>query len=262
MNIYLHELKVNRKFMIYWSIGILAIIFIYGSFYPLFIKEVDNFVNLMNQYPAEIRAIFGFNGGNIKSILGYFSTFTLSFATICGSILAMILGLSIISKEEKEKTADFLLAKPVSRFKILTAKILATLTLLLISNSVIYIITYFFLILVANTTINLTIFTLLFLTILIIQLLFLTLGFFISVILKKVKAVLAMAMGIVFGFYFFSVFAAEKLRLLMPFNYFDANYIIKHSSYESLYLGSTFLLIIIFISLSYYIYQKKDIASI
>ena len=97
---------------------------------------------------------------------------------------------------------------------------------------------------------------------LIIQLLFLTLGFFISVILKKVKAVLAMAMGIVFGFYFFSVFAAEKLRLLMPFNYFDANYIIKHSSYESLYLGSTFLLIIIFISLSYYIYQKKDIASI
>ena len=41
---------------------------------------------------------------------------------------------NIISKEESGKTADFLFSKPISRFKILTSKILAGVVLIILTN--------------------------------------------------------------------------------------------------------------------------------
>lgn len=49
-----------------------------------------------------------------------------------------MLGSGIISKEERDKTAEFLLVKPVSRAHIMTAKLLAALTLL----AVFFLVTY------------------------------------------------------------------------------------------------------------------------
>ncbi len=57
-----------------------------------------------------------------------------AYITLCGSIQAMNLGTSMLSKEVRDKTADFLLTKPVSRSEIMTAKLLAALTSLVITN--------------------------------------------------------------------------------------------------------------------------------
>lgn len=52
------------------------------------------------------------------------------------TIHASMLGANIISKEERDKTTEFLMVKPISRTKILTSKLLAALANVLILNLV------------------------------------------------------------------------------------------------------------------------------
>ena len=105
------------------------------SFYPSFAKDAEEFTKIMEGYPEAIRNALGVNLGNFFTILGFYC-FPLSFITLCGAIQAMNLGTSIVSKEVREKTADFLLTKPVTRTTVLTAKLLAAFVSLVITNIV------------------------------------------------------------------------------------------------------------------------------
>lgn len=262
MNIYLHELKVNRKFMISWLIAIMSLILLYISFFPSFNKEMKSFLKLMEGIPDMIKNIMDFNSETFGSILGYFSSFPMSFSLICAAISAMILGLSILSKEVNNKTADFLLTKPISRSSVVTSKLLASITLILINNILIFIFSYLFLFLISNESFDLKVFTLIILVILLIQLIFMSLGMFISVLFTKIKSIISIAMSTVIGLYFLNAFADNKLKLFTPFSYFDTTYILENKTYEFKYIWITLSLIIIFIVLTYLIYKKKDIYSI
>ncbi|MFA5881807.1 MAG: ABC transporter permease subunit, partial [Eubacteriales bacterium] len=58
------------------------------------------------------------------------------YLVVMATIHAAMLGANIIAKEERDKTAEFLLAKPVSRNEIITVKLGAGLTNILIFNAV------------------------------------------------------------------------------------------------------------------------------
>ncbi|MFZ3373601.1 MAG: ABC transporter permease subunit, partial [Desulfitobacteriaceae bacterium] len=118
---------------------------------------------------------------------------------MCGSIQAMNLGISILSKEVREKTADFLLTKPVSRCKIITAKLLSTLTSLVITDVIYLIITLIMLSLIQSGAYNLKIFLMISVTLFFVQLLFLSLGVIVSVVVPKIRSVLPISLGTVFG---------------------------------------------------------------
>ena len=64
-----------------------------------------------------------------------------------------------------------------------------------------------------------------------VQLLFLAVGIFISVIVSKIKSVLTVSLATVFAFYFLGMFSGttgeEAKRYLSPFKYFDTAYIIE-----------------------------------
>lgn len=59
---------------------------------------------------------------NIASLLGYYS-FVLVYIVLIGSVQGCNLGLNILSKEERDKTAEFLLVKPVKRSKLVALKL-------------------------------------------------------------------------------------------------------------------------------------------
>lgn len=113
---------------------------------------------------------------------------------------------------------------------------------------------------------SLKIFFLLSLTIFFIQLLFLALGIIISVIVQRIKSVLTVSLATVFVFYFVGMFSDttgdEVKRYISPFKYFDAAYIIKHSSYEATFLIVGAVIIILAIANSYVVYNKKDIHAV
>jgi ABC-2 type transport system permease protein len=262
MNILLHELRAYRKSTIIWTISLIAIVSLFLSFFPSFTKDTEEFSKLLEGYPAALREAFGINLDNFFSILGFYC-YGLSFVTLCGAVQAMNLGTSIVSKEVREKTADFLLTKPVTRTVVLTNKLLAALISILITN--IFYLTAAILLAyqVATEEFNVRIFILLSLTVLFVQLIFLALGIIISVMVQKIKSVLTVSLATVFAFYFLGMFSADEAkRYLSPFKYFDTTYIIEQSGYEASFLITGAIVMITAIGGSYFIYAKKDIHSV
>lgn len=261
MNIYLYELKANRNFILTWLIVIFMIVTFTLLFYPIFREGMDEFLTLINNLPESIRVLFGMNTDTIGSILGYYA-FTLTFIVLCGTIEAMMLGLNILSKETREKTADFLLAKPVSRTTIITSKLLAAETWIFVSNILFILGFYLLLTFFNNTSFNINTYLLLTLTIFFLQTLFLSLGSFLAVTIPKLKNTISLALGTVFGFYLLSTFTDQKMRLLSPFKYFDVGNILMNNNYEVKYLIFLLILIILLVIGTYIIYNKKDIEAV
>lgn len=137
MNMFWHELNSLRKSTILWTCTLIALAGIYFSVYPAIANDAADFKRLLGGYPASVRAILGISLDSITSLLGFYSMI-FTFITLCGAIQAMNLGVSILSKETRERTADFLLVKPVSRSAIVSSKLLAALTMLIITNVIYY----------------------------------------------------------------------------------------------------------------------------
>nr|WP_263324059.1 ABC transporter permease [Neobacillus sp. Marseille-Q6967] len=265
MNIFMHELRAYRKSTMIWTISLIMIAALFMSFYPSFSKDAEEFTKLLEGYPEAVRAAFGINLDNFFSILGFYC-YALSFITLCGAIQAMNIGTSIVSKEVREKTADFLLTKPVTRTTILTAKLLAAFVSIVVTNLVYLAAAILLAYQVKTVDFSLNIFILLSLTVFFIQLIFLAIGMILSVIVPKIKSVLTVSLGTVFAFYFLGMFSAttgdEAKRYISPFKYFDTAYIIENASFEMAYSLTGLSIIIVAILASYMVYRKKDIHSV
>lgn len=265
MNIFLHEWKAYRKSTIIWTVSLVMIIVLFMSFYTTFAEDAAGLMEVLENYPEAIRNALGVNNADLFSILGFYS-FPLSFITLCAAIQAMNLGTSIVSKEVREKTADFLLTKPVTRSQILTAKLLGAFASLVMTNVIYFAAASLSAFQVKTDDFSLKIFFLLSLTIFFIQLIFLALGIIISVVVQKLKSVLSISLTTVFAFYFIGMFfdttEEEVKRYFTPFKYFDNAYIIEHSSYEGGFLIAGAVIIILAIAASYYVYNKKDVHAV
>lgn len=263
MNIFIHELKAYRKSTIIWSVSLVAIAVIMLSMFPAINKDAEGFKKLLGAYPPAFTKAMGLSIDSITSFLGFYSSLTLLYVLLCGAIQAMNLGTSILSKEIREKTADFLLTKPVKRITIITAKVLAAVVSLIYSNIIYIICASIMAEIIKNTSFDYKIFFMLSLTLFFVQLMFLSLGIIVSVIVPKIKSVLTVSLSTVFGFFiigmFSSVIGVDKTRYITPFKYYDSAYIIKNSIYESKFIIIEIIFIIVTLAVSYFIYSKKDI---
>ena len=93
------------------------------------------------RYPAQMRAAFGLDKIDLSTVLGFYA-FIFVFVQLCLAIQASNYGFGLVSVEESELTADFLLSKPVSRPRVMTSKLLAVFTSLAITDLVIWVCTY------------------------------------------------------------------------------------------------------------------------
>ncbi|MDR3645115.1 MAG: ABC transporter permease subunit [Clostridia bacterium] len=265
MNMYLHELRSLRKSAVIWTCSIIAIALLYLSLYPGIAKDAAGFKELLAGYPPAVRAMLGVSLDSITSILGYYSMI-ITFVVLCGAIQAMNLGVSILSKEARERTADFLLVKPVSRAAIVSAKLLAALTVLLATDVLYYAVAAILASAVKQADYSGRVFFLINLTLLFIQLIFLSLGVAVSVFFHKIKSVLPISLGTVFGFYLIGALIAtgkdDGSRFLSPFKYFDYPNIIKNVGYEAHYIITGAAIVVVAIAVTYFIYGRKDIHAV
>ncbi|TMU87556.1 ABC transporter permease [Bacillus sp. BHET2] len=263
MNIFLYELKAYRKSTLIWTGALVALVILFMSMFPSISKEIDEFKKLLEGFPEGVRKALGIQVESIGSLNGFYS-YVFLYITLCGAIQAMNLGVSISSKEIREKTADFLLTKPVTRTKILGSKLLAALTSLSFTN-IVYI---FFAIMIANLVkveaFSLYVFLLISLTLLFTQLMMFAIGIFIAVIFPKLKSVITVSLGVVFAFFLIGMVAAteEASRYFTPFKYFDYTYIMKQERYEWSFLFVGLILFTISLAVSFIIYNKKDIHTV
>lgn len=265
MNMFLHELKAYRKSTIIWTCSLIGIIVLFLSMFPAFSREAETFKELLEGFPEPIRKAFGLSVESMSSILGFYS-YTFLYITLCGAIQAMNLGTSIVSKEVREKTADFLLTKPVTRSQIMTSKLLAAFTSLVITNVAYLAASSIMASIVKTEDYSYKIFFMISITLFFVQLIFLALGVIVSVLARKIKSVIPISLGTVFGFFIAGMLASvigdEAVRYITPFKYFDTNYIIKNSGYEVTFIIVEIVFIIAAITASYIVYCKKDIHAV
>jgi ABC-2 type transport system permease protein len=263
MNIYKHEFKMNLKSVMIWSFSIALMLLVYLSAFSSIGADAALMSEMLASFPEELLIAFGMTDINFSSIMGFYGVVFL-FCQVCLAIQAANYGFSLVSIEEREMTADFLLAKPIKRTKILTSKLLAALTSLTITNIVVWISSFVIINMIRDgEAYDNSKLVILLMTIVIFQLFFLTVGMLISLLMKRVRSVTPLSMALAFGMYVISAFSGmlgdTKLEIITPFKHFEPNYIIKHGSYDLPLVMISVLVILISTAGSYWLYAKRNI---
>ena len=263
MNIYKQEFKMSYRSVIVWSLAIVLIVFSMVGIYSGLGADADFVNEMMAEFPEELLMAFGMEELDFTSVLGSYS-FVFLFCQICLAIQAANYGFSMVSIEERELTADFLLAKPVARPKILTSKLFSALTGMAITNIVVWIASLVAIsIYWAGSEYDSNALILLLMSIAVFQLFFLSVGMVISLLVKRVRNVTPYSMALVFGMYVLNAFGGmlgeDTLDLITPFKHFDPNYIIKNVGYDLPLALLSVVVIVLSITGSYLLYARRDI---
>lgn len=267
MLLFKRELIKNRKSTMLWT----SILLVYNvsmlAFYPSMMGSMkDKMDILMNSFPKEMIVAFGLDKVSITEMLGFYNTYCYLLVTILGGIFAVLQGISILAKEEDEKTIEFLLSKPVTRNKIITSKISAVFANIVILNTVVSLISFIGIEIVKDESYNKRALLLLFAAPVLMQLVFAAIGLVISVFIIKARINFPTGVGIVLGFYFISIITAisdkaEFLKYFTPFKYFDGADIITSRSIAPIYLAIVAAVTFGCVAATYLVYNKKDITA-
>jgi ABC-2 type transport system permease protein len=236
------------------------------SIFPGFASDAERMNELLAQFPEEFLTAFGMNGIDMSTVLGFFGL-ALLFCQICVGVQAANYGFALVSVEERDLTADFLLSKPVGRKTILTSKLLAALTCLGITDIVAWISSLVFISAFRDgRPYETKTLVLLWLTLPFLQLLFLTVGMLLSLFPRKIRSVTPYSMGLVFGLYVLNAFGGmigeDTLENLTPFKHFEANYIVTHGAFDFPLMLISVVLTVISLVGSYLLYARRDIHSV
>jgi ABC-2 type transport system permease protein len=265
MNIYWREMKANLKGLILWGIGILFLVAAGMAKFSAYVAAGESVNALFAQMPQAVQAMAGSNHFDLSKASGFYGVIFLYLALMT-AIHAAVLGANILAKEERDKTSEFLYVKPVSRSQVITAKLAAALTNLVLLNLITYGASLMFVGLYSQgEDVSVYIRTLM-VGMFMIQLLFLSLGAASAGLARKPAAAAGIATGVLLVAYLLSVFIdlnakLEPLKYLTPFKYFDAkNLLPPHSQLEPIYLVLSAGLVIVFTVAAYLFYRKKDLA--
>ena len=267
MNIFKQEFNMKKKSIIIWSLSLSAFMIFYMAFFPAMAKDSASFEAIMDSFPKEMLQAIGLREGlSLAGLMGFF-TLTFAMMQLAIAIQSANYGFSILSEEERELTADFLMSKPVSRSKIYFSKLFAALLSLLITAIAIGISTFIALKLFngGNSYEVSNVFKLI-LTVPIFQLVFLSLGMFVSLLFKKVRSVLSLSMGLAIGLYVVNsvrgILDNDILGYITPYYYFEPGLILIDGAYDLKLFGIAIGIIIISLASSYLLYNRRDIHSL
>jgi ABC-2 type transport system permease protein len=216
------------------------------------------------KFPKELLIAFGMDNLNYATILGYISFYFL-FIQLCLAIQAGNFGFGLVSIEENEMTADFLLTRPVSRVKILTSKILAAISSMLLTDLVFWV-SIFTAIFGEGREYDMPTMLLILFSVVLFQLFFFSVGLVISLLLKRIRSVTPYSLGLAFGAYvlsaFSGVFGDVKLELITPFKHFEPAYIIENGAYNTPLVLINLAITLISLAASYWLYKRRDIHAV
>ena len=130
--LYTKELKRNRKNTWIWGAIVVGFTLMILSIYPSFSHMGDDMVKLMSALPEEYAKAFGMDEATWSSVIGFYSTYYGIYITLLMGIFTSSTGATIVGKEERDGTAEFLLTRPLSRASVGWTKMAVLATLFLI----------------------------------------------------------------------------------------------------------------------------------
>ncbi len=267
-NIFLKELKFQRTSFIIWCISFMGLIWLDMLFYPILMKDdmlKQMSLLLENSFMKSLMSAFGATLDVITNVLGYYAARNTMYILLLGSFFSILLAGKILSQEEHEKTAEFLLTKPVTRSEVLWSKLAAYFSLLLTLN-IIILITGFISIEVFKGDSEYSLAAYLIHTFYCF-LLMLTLGasgLFLSLWIKRGRPTTNISIGIIIGGFFIDAAskitpALDKIGYLSPFKFVDS--FVLSPDYKLMWWRLLYFmgLSLLLFTLSFIFYKKKDI---
>jgi ABC-2 type transport system permease protein len=264
--IYGYELRSRWKSVLIWSIALTVMVFFFFSIFQAFADQAELTNQLMANFPPVLLEAFGLNRMDFSTVIGFYS-FIFVFAQLCLAIQAGNYGFGLVSVEESELTADFLLSKPVSRTQVMTSKLLAAITSLIITQLIVWAASFTAIALFrGNRTYEPATLILLLVSMMILQLFFMSVGLTISLLVKRVRSVTPYSLGLGFGMYvlnaFAGIFGDVKLEYLTPFKHLDPAYIVQHKGYNLPLVLISAAVIVASLAISYWRYIRRDIPAV
>mgnify|MGYP001826308730 CR=1 FL=1 len=262
MNIFVRELKSNLRSLIIWGLIMMLFIWIGTSKFAGYVENPE-ILAILDGLPPAMLAAFNMDAFNLTTPTGFFGAM-FSYFVLLVSISAAMWGSDIISKEERDRTVEFSLTLPVTRGKVVTAKLLAALvnciTLLLITAAA-------SLFSMSPYELDSEFYTFLWLSMLalfIVQMIFLAVGLLLGCAMKQYKRASAVAVSLLLGTYFVSVISElseplDFLKYVSPFTYFDPAVLLRESRLELGYVGLSVGIIAACVVGAYLTYSRRDL---
>lgn len=263
MNVFVHELRQNRNATIVWTIALIAVAALYISIFPS-ISGNEAVADVYRNFPEAFKKSFNITEDFLTSFSGLYSV-VLNLILLTGAVQAMNLGTGITSREVRERTADFLLTRPIGRGAVLRQKLLSILTLILMTNVVFMAADWALIQALISDPFRFRTFFISTSSLFMIQLFFLCFGFLLGSGLRRIKSVIAVSLPVVFGFYVIGLFdtvVGEKIKYMTPFKFFNVNALAAGGGYEPGMLTYLAALSAAVVIASFIIYQRKDIPTI
>ena len=260
MTIVKHELRQGKTALLIWTGAISFLLAVCVFLFPEMKGQMGDISDVFASM-GSFTAAFGMDRLNFGTLIGFYAIECGNVLGLGGAFFAALCAVGILSKEEKERTAEFLLTHPVSRLRVITEKLAAVLVQILVMDAVVYAVSVGSMALIGEE-IPWKEISLLHLSYLLLQVELAGICFGISAFLRKGSV--GVGLGVAIMMYFLNLVAnmaevAEFLKYITPFGYTEGADIVTNGCLDcvKVLLGMGYGAL--GIAAAYWRYTKKDI---
>lgn len=260
MTLIKHELKQGKLSFFIWTAAIGLLLSVCVFLFPEIKGQMDGVSDMFASMGAFTEA-FGMDRLNFGTLIGFYAVECGNVLGLGGAFFVSLCAVGVLSKEEKNRTAEFLMTHPVKRSRIITEKLVAVLIQITAMNLIIYALSVGSMAVIGETIpweeINL-----LHLAYYLLQLELMGICFGVSAFMRKGS--IGVGLGIAAIMYFLNLIAnitksAEFLKYITPFGYCEGADIIAEGSLDGIMVAVGMVFCVIGIASAYLVYIKKDI---
>ena len=261
MTIFFRELKSSFKSFIIWTLSIGFFVAIVMIMYPEMAGDMESLNESFANMGGFTQA-FGLDVLNMTTAMGFYGIESGNIIGLGSAMYAALLGVTALSKEEGNHTAEFLLSHPIKRTKVVTEKLLATYFQIILLNLIVMgisILSFKYI----GEEIAMEEFLKLHFAMLVMNIQLASMCFMFSSFLRSGGAGIGLGMALLM--YFLALIAniadvAKDLKYITPFKYTEAAQILVENKLLWDLIGIGMGVSVICILIAYLKYSRKDIA--
>ena len=260
MTIVLHELRRGKTAFIIWAATISFMLAVSVMVYPEMKGEMDSMGEMFSSMGAFTSA-FGMDRLNFGVLTGYYAIECGNVLGLGGAFYSAVCAAGILSKEEKDRTAEFLYTHPVSRIRFITEKLISVIIRVVALNLIVFAVAICSTVAIGESVPWKELF-LIHLAYLILQIELAGICFLLSSFMTKGSA--GAGIGVATATYALNILSnlTESLKFLKyisPYGYCDGGDIITTGTLDACKTAMGMAVCAVCVVVTYFIYTKKDI---
>ena len=263
-SLFVKELKQYRASFLVWSLTIIGLTVATMAAMPVLLSNSAGMSAFLKAFPPEMMRAFSFSLSSLADPLGFYVVYSTIYVILMGSVFSISITAGILHKEQSLGTAEFLLAKPLTRAQISLTKIAAYLALVFALNVLTFLTAWLCLKGFSPLPFRLDALAIVSVYGLLLMLAMGGIGLLVSLFVKRSRSLTGPAIGIVLGFYLIDMAAKitskyEAYGWMSPFKWVDLDVTRAGYGFDWWRLAMFASLILAGFAASVLVYREKDI---